>query len=234
MTPTFRSDQTVELLQYWGTDHFAALAARVSTGEQELKPERLTGLINYLVSEGHWAPFEHLGATFRLEVPLFVLGQLTRHRHLSFSVQSGRYTEADPVFWVPDEDRPLVNKGTSARPDMGHPDAYGLGNADYWKNFLSFRSVTQIRYVATSATEQYQALLADGVAKEVARSVLPEGLYTSLYVSGNLRAWFYVLSQRNGSHGHPQHEIMEVARKIEHHISELFPLTYAAWLKTLS
>lgn len=227
MTPTFRSDMTVDLLQSWGTDHFAALAARVSTGEQELKPERLTGLINYLVSEGHWAPFEHLGVTFRLEVPLFVLGQLTRHRHLSFSVQSGRYTEADPVFWVPDEDRPLVNKGTSARPDMGHPD-------DTEKNFLSFRTVTQIRHVAIAATEQYQALLADGVAKEVARSVLPEGLYTSLYVSGNLRAWFYVLSQRNGSHGHPQHEIMEVARKIEHHISELFPLTYASWLKTIT
>lgn len=227
MTPTFRSDQTVDRLQSWGTDHFAALAARVSTGEQELKPERLTGLINYLVSEGHWAPFEHLGATFRLEVPLFVLGQLTRHRHLSFSVQSGRYTEADPVFWVPDEDRPLVNNGTSARPDMGHPDDPKA------KGFLSFRTVTQIRHVAVAATEQYLALLADGVAKEVARSVLPEGLYTSLYVSGNLRAWFYVLSQRNGSHGHPQHEIMEVARKIEHHISELFPLTYAAWLKSL-
>lgn len=226
MTPTFRSDTTVELLQSWGTDHFAALAARVSTGEQELTPERLAGLINYLVSEGHWAPFEHLGATFRLEVPLFVLGQLTRHRHLSFSVQSGRYTEADPVFWVPDDDRPLVNNGTSARPDMGHPDDPKA------KGFLSFRSVTQIRHVAIAATEQYQALLADGVAKEVARSVLPEGLYTSLYVSGNLRAWFYVLSQRNGSHGHPQHEIMEVARKIETHISELFPLTYAAWLKT--
>lgn len=230
MTPTFRTDMTVDLLQSWGTDHFAALAARVSTGEQELKPERLSGLINYLVSEGHWAPFEHLGATFRLEIPLFVLGQLTRHRHLSFSVQSGRYTEADPVFWLPGADRPLVNHGTSARPEMGHPkydpDSYAV-------EYLSMLTQNKIRHVATAATEQYQALLADGVAKEVARSVLPEGLYTPLYVSGNLRAWFYVLSQRNGSHGHPQHEIMEVARKIERHISELFPLTYAAWLKSL-
>lgn len=226
MTLTFRSDQTVELLQSWGTDHFAALAARVSTGEQELKPERLTGLINYLVAEGHYAPFEHLGATFRVEAPLFVLTQITRHRHLSFSVQSGRYTEFDPVFWAPDEDRPLTNKGTSARPELGHPDDSRT------RSWVHQRTTESIRHAASKAVEEYNTLLDNGVAKEVARSVLPQNLYTAFYVTGNLRAWFDVLHLRNGSHGHPQHEIMEVARKIEHRISELFPLTYAAWLKT--
>lgn len=223
MTAKYRSDVSVELLQAWGSDEFAAKAARVSTGEQEVKPERLNGLINYLVAEGHYAPFEHLGATFRVEAPLFVLTQITRHRHLSFSVQSGRYTEFDPVFWVPSDDRPLINKGTSARPEMGHDDNKN--------NFLHFITGDSIRHASENAWTKYQWLVGEGIAKEVARSVLPQNLYTAFYVTGNLRAWFDVLHLRNGSHGHPQAEIVEVAQKIETHIAELFPITYGAWLK---
>lgn len=225
MTAKYRSDMSVGLLQAWGSDEFAAKAARVSTGEQEVKPERLNGLVNYLVAEGHYAPFEHLGATFRVEAPLFVLTQITRHRHLSFSVQSGRYTEFDPVFWVPSEDRPLINKGTSARPELGHPDD------PIQQTYLNQRATASARIVAKEALYEYEFLLGEGVAKEVARSVLPQNLYTAFYVTGNLRAWFDVLHLRNGSHGHPQAEIVEVAQKIEAHVAELFPITYGAWLK---
>lgn len=225
MTAKYRSDMTVELLQSWGSDEFAAKAARVSTGEQEVKPERLNGLVNYLVAEGHYAPFEHLGATFRVEAPLFVLTQITRHRHLSFSVQSGRYTEFNPVFWVPSEDRPLINKGTSARPEMGHPEDATE------KSFLHFNTGESIRHVSEKALKECQWLVSEGIAKEVARSVLPQNLYTAFYVTGNLRAWFDVLHLRNGSHGHPQAEIVEVAQKIEAHVSKLFPITYEAWVK---
>lgn len=224
-TAKYRSDMSVELLQAWGSDEFAAKAARVSTGEQEVKPERLNGLVNYLVAEGHYAPFEHLGATFRVEAPLFVLTQITRHRHLSFSVQSGRYTEFDPVFWVPSEDRPLINKGTSARPELGHP------GDERTKAWTHQRTEEAIRHASHKAVEEYQVLLDNKVAKEVARSVLPQNLYTAFYVTGNLRAWFDVLHLRNGSHGHPQAEIVEVAQKIEAHVAELFSITYGAWLK---
>lgn len=217
----FRSTMQVDVLQHWGSDEFAASAARVSTGGQTVSPERLNGLIKYLISEGHFAPFEHLGATFRVEAPLFVLAQITRHRHLSFSVQSGRYTEADPVFWVPDSERPLVNKGTSARPEMGHGDGDLITEVTY-----GFEGSIEM------AVDEYNRFLALGVAKEVARAVLPQSLYTSFYVSGNLRAWFDVLKLRNGSHGHPQLEIVEVAQKVEASIAVLFPISYAAWKET--
>lgn len=219
----FRSDMTVDLLQSWGSDEFAASAARVSTGGQTVSPERLNGLIKYLISEGHYAPFEHLGATFRVDAPLFVLAQITRHRHLSFSVQSGRYTEADPVFWVPDSERPLVNKGTSARPDLGHPDSLTR------QEVLHEDTLMWMEETFKRAVTNYNELLELGVAKEVARAVLPQSLYTSFYVSGNLRAWFDVLKLRNGSHGHPQLEIVEVAQKIEAEIATLFPISYGAW-----
>lgn len=217
----FRSGMAVDVLQHWGSDELAASAARVSTGGQTVSPERLNGLIKYLISEGHFAPFEHLGATFRVEAPLFVLAQITRHRHLSFSVQSGRYTEADAVFWVPDADRPLVNKGTSARPEMGHGDGDLITEVTY-----GFEGSIEM------AVDEYNRFLALGVAKEVARAVLPQSLYTSFYVSGNLRAWFDVLKLRNGSHGHPQLEIVEVAQKVEASIAVLFPISYAAWKET--
>lgn len=224
----YRSDMTVELIQHWGSDEFAAQAARASTGGQKVSPERLKGLINYLMSSEHYAPFEHLGATFYVEAPLFVLGQITRHRHLSFSVQSGRYTEADAVFWVPDVDRPLVNKGTSARPEMGHPES----DEERFTTYLW----TEGRFHAalTEAAGSYEELIELGVAKEVARAVLPQSLYTSFYVSGNLRAWLGVLHLRNGSHGHPQAEIVEVAQKIETAIAEMFPISYDAWKRSVT
>lgn len=222
----FRSDMTVDLLQSWGSDEFAASAARVSTGGQAVSPERLNGLIKYLISEAHYAPFEHLGATFRVEAPLFVLAQITRHRHLSFSVQSGRYTEADPVFWVPDAERPLVNKGTSARPEMGHAEDDATFFLTTELTRLGFRDSFK------QSALMYEKLVQSGVAKEVARAVLPQSLYTSFYVSGNLRAWFDVLKLRNGSHGHPQLEIVEVAQKIEAAIATLFPISYGAWKVT--
>lgn len=220
---------TVTAVQHWGSDEFAATAARASTGGQEVSPERLKGLINYLISSEHYAPFEHLGATFYVEAPLFVLSQITRHRHLSFSVQSGRYTEADAVFWIPDEDRPLINWGTSARPQLGHLDP---GDPN-WFN-LNANTVTRIEIATREAVTQYGMMLDNGVAKEVARAVLPQSLYTSFYVSGNLRAWLGVLHLRNGSHGHPQAEIVEVAQKIETAIAEMFPISYDAWKRSVT
>lgn len=221
MTNTeYRTDMTVELLQTWGSDEFAANAARVSTGGTAVHPDRLAGLIGYLMREEHYAPFEHLGATFRVEAPLFVLSQITRHRHLSFSVQSGRYTEFNPVFWVPNADRPLVNNGSSARPNLVHTDHSG---------YLHARTSETLRNASASSLREYGRLLEEGVAKEVARSVLPQNLYTSFYVSGNLRAWLGVLHLRNGSHGYPQHEIVEVAKQIEAALAQSFPISYACW-----
>src|SRR5690625_6825411 len=79
----FRSDMKVELVDSWGSDEMIARAARVSTNKDSVTQGKIDGLIRYLMRYRHTSPFEHVGATFRLEVPLFVRDQIVRHRTFS-------------------------------------------------------------------------------------------------------------------------------------------------------
>lgn len=219
---TFRSDMKVELLDYMGSDETVARAARVSTGKDQLEQGKIEGLIGYLVREGHTSTLEHCVLTFRMEVPIFVHRQLMTHRTLSKNSESGRYTVFKPEFYVPAPERPLVNAGTSARPDLQHAQTQGV----------SYITRTSHMIVAEECWKAYNTLLREGVANEVARNELPVSTYTSLWMTGNLLAWFNFLRLRNGSEGHPQFEIVEVARQVEEVIAEKFPITYTAWRKT--
>lgn len=217
---TFKSDMNVELIDKMGTDETVARAARVSTGRDRLEQGKIEGLIKYLIREGHTSTLEHCVLTFRMEVPIFVHRQLMTHRTLSKNSESGRYKELEPVFYVPATDRPLVNKGSGAHPNLSlKPEMYeGVRVAH--------------ENLAWKAWFEYQTLVESGVATEVARNVLPVSIYTSLWMTGNLLGWFNFLRLRDGSHGHPQHEIQEVAKKVASIIQEHYPLSYAAFEAT--
>ena len=223
---TFKSDMDVELVESMGTDETVARAARVSTGRDQLEQGKIEGLIKYLVREGHTSTLEHCTVTVRVHVPIFVHRQLMTHRTLSKNSESGRYKELEPVFYVPSEDRPLVNAGSGAHPNLVHeaPDPRGFG-------MMSLSEFTQDvhRDLAEAAWDYYVQLTQEGVATEVARNVLPVSIYTSSYLTGNLLGWFNFLRLRAGYTGHPQFEIVEVAKKVEAIIEELYPITYKAW-----
>lgn len=228
----FRSDMLVEVVDSMGSDETVARAARVSTGRDQLDQGKIEGLISYLVREGHTSTLEHCYVTFRMEVPLFVREQIMTHRTLSKNNQSGRYTEFEPEFYVPNESRPLVNTGTSARPNLQPSDKIvRKGEFGFPEEGVSLHDFTvyATRQLAESSWTVYQHLIEDGVANEVARNVLPVSTYTSLWVTGNLHAWFNFLRLRNGFEGHPQYEIQEVSRLVEGYISMLYPITYSAW-----
>lgn len=220
---TFKSDMGVEYVDHMGGDTTVARAARISTGRDHLPQEKVEGLIGYLMREGHTSCFEHCSLTVRVQAPVFVMRQIYTHRTLSKNSESGRYKELEPVFYVPSEDRPLVNAGSGAHPDL-------VQTTDYHRKFMT-RDAHQA--VSMYAWENYEMMVTDGIATEVARNVLPVSVYTSAYLTGNLLAWFNFLKLRGGSHGSPQHEIQQVAKKVESIIEELYPLTYAAWLKTM-
>lgn len=214
---TFREDMGVELVQYMGDDEMVARAARVSTGKDQLEQGKIKGLIGYLMREGHSSPFEHTSVTVRVEVPLFVHRQIMTHRTLSKNSESGRYTEFKPVFYTPSTARPLVNLGSGAHPDLAHDSRF-------------YDEVeTAHENVAWKAWYEYESLVSSGVATEVARNILPVSVYTSAYLTGNLLGWFNFLRLRAGYEGHPQYEIVEVAKKVEAIISDLYPLSYRAW-----
>ena len=228
----FRSDMTVELVKASASDADVIWAARVSTaGEQSLDeigedPARSAGLINYLARERHGSPFEHTSMTFFISAPIFVFREFMRHRIASYNEESGRYRELSPVFYIPDADRKLVQ--------IGKAGAYTF--VDGTKEQLETTQAAMKKSYLL-AYEQYQVMLEACVAREVARAVLPVGLYSSMYVTMNARALMNFLSlrtAREGSHfpSYPQREIEMVAEKMEVEFARLMPLTHAAFEKS--
>jgi thymidylate synthase (FAD) len=231
----FRSDMTVELVRSSAHDSDVLFAARVSTqGEKTLEAaqegveadaKRDRGLINYLMRDRHGSPFEHNSMTFYVQAPIFVFREFMRHRIASYNEESGRYREMRPVFYVPSTDRRLVQVGKPGAYDFepGTPEMTALVDE-------------KVRSVATGAYEAYQEMLDAGIAREVARVVLPLNLYSSMYVTLNSRSLMNFISLRTKREGSqfpsfPQREIEIVAEQMETIWSELMPLTYEAFNK---
>ncbi|KUN79400.1 FAD-dependent thymidylate synthase [Streptomyces griseoruber] len=228
--PSLRSDVTVELVKSSASDSDVLFAARVSTlGEQSLEelqkdPERSKGLINYLMRDRHGSPFEHNSMTFFISAPIFVFREFMRHRvGWSYNEESGRYRELEPVFYVPGESRKLVQEG--------RPGKYVFVEGTPAQH-ATVRDVLDESY--QQAYTAYQKLLAEGVAREVARAVLPVGLFSSMYATCNARSLMHFLGLRTQHElakvpSFPQREIEMVGEKMEAEWAKLMPLTYAAF-----
>jgi thymidylate synthase (FAD) len=221
-----RSDMTVELIQAMASDTAVVRAARVSTGanaEQLVDPKKDAGLINYLMRERHGSPFEHNAFTFYIEAPIFVFREFMRHRIASYNEESARYKELEPVFYVPDLKRNLVQTGKTG--------AYEFSAG----SISQFATVYSSTYDANlGAYNSYKRMLEAGVAREVARGVLPVNIYSSMYVTMNARALMNFLSLRTKREGtafpsYPQREIEMVAEKMEEWFAVEMPATYAAF-----
>ncbi|MFK8906459.1 FAD-dependent thymidylate synthase [Streptomyces sp. YS-3] len=226
----FRGDVTVDLVKSSATDSDVLWAARVSTaGEKSLEelqkdPESSKGLINYLMRDRHGSPFEHNSMTFFISAPIFVFREFMRHRvGWSYNEESGRYRELEPVFYVPNDDRKLVQKG--------RPGKYEFVEGTVGQHKLVSEAMERSY---REAYEAYQEMLNEGVAREVARAVLPVGLFSSMYATCNARSLMHFLGLRTQHEqakvpSFPQREIEMVGEKMEEHWAKLMPLTYAAF-----
>ena len=225
----FRSDVTAELVRSSARDADVLFAARVSTkGELSLEDvdadaDRSKGLIGFLMRDRHGSPFEHNSMTFYVHAPIFVFREFMRHRIASYNEESGRYRELHPVFYLPGPERDLVQEGRPGHYQFlpGSPDQYKL--------------VTEAtRRVCEQAYSAYQEMLEAGIAREVARIVLPLTIYSSMYVTMNARSLMNFLSLRtkreNSAYpSFPQREIEMVAEQMEAAWARLMPLTHAAF-----
>lgn len=226
----FRSDVTVELVRSAARDADVLFAARVSTlGEQSLDGAedeadvRDKGLINYLMRDRHGSPFEHNSMTFYVQAPIFVFREFMRHRIASYNEESGRYRELRPVFYIPAPERNLIQIGKTGHYEFipGTPEQTEIVQAE-------------ARATSIAAYESYQRILESGVAREVARIVLPLNIYSSMYVTMNARSLMNFLSlrtKRDGTHfpSFPQREIEMVAEQMETLWADLMPFTYEAF-----
>jgi thymidylate synthase (FAD) len=193
-------------------------AARVSFGARvDTMDERNAGLVRFLMRERHGTPFEHNFFRFHIKAPLFVTREWQRHRVGSFNERSGRYSELPDEFYVP--------AAEDVRTQVGKPGAYTFEP-------LAAELAEQVRAdIEASYAEsyrRYQEMLAADVAKEVARTVLPVGLYTEFYWSVNARSLMNFLSLRNAPTA--QHEIRLYAAAAERHFERAMPVTHAAFV----
>lgn len=222
---SFTQTSHVSLVDYMGNDESIIKAAVVSTGlvTEDWSELRIVGLINRLMADRHGAPFEHVVYTFKVTTPLFTARQMMRHRIASFNEASGRYRVLPSVFYTLPDDRPVRQEGKTM--DYNFVDDKEL--LDYAQGMIA--EASQNAYLS------YEDMLQAGVAKEVARMILPVNIMTEFFVTINLRSLFNLFSLRGKETGtfpsHPQYEITVVTEQIERLVQLTVPRAYEAFRK---
>jgi thymidylate synthase (FAD) len=192
--------------------------ARVSFARHKTEMEDSdAGLIRFLMRERHGTPFEHNSFRFHIRAPIFVAREWFRHRVGSFNEFSMRYAKATDDFYVPEPD--------DVRSQVGKPGAYSFEPVEPG---IAETTREEMRAVYEAAFSAYERLVELGVARELARSVLPVGAYTEFFWTVNARALMNFLSLRNSETA--QREIRRYAEAAEQFLAEKMPVTYAAFV----
>ena len=193
-------------------------SARVSFGRRVVEmTDGDAGLIRFLTRERHGTPFEHNAFRFHVRCPIFVAREWFRHRVGSFNEFSMRYAKATDDFYVPEPD--------DVRTQVGKPGAYSFEPVE---PELAEAARDELRAVYEAAFETYERLVEQGVARELARAVLPVGAYTEFYWTVNARALMNFVSLRNADTA--QREIRRYAEAVERFLAERMPVTHAAFV----
>lgn len=224
----------VTYIQHYGDDLIVVNAARVSFDKQsewevagyteevdvdsrcvyEFPIYKLSSrdekLVRYLAEHKHTSCFEHMGATLKLKVPIFIARQIQRHRTFSYNEISRRYVDNPPEFFWPTEWRKRADNVKQ-----------GSGSEVVVLEVPGFPKATVDQCVTA-----YTMMLEDGVAPEQARMILPQNMYTEFYMSGNLRAWAHFLALRLDEHA--QKEVQDVAKMVKDILDPLFPVSMKA------
>ena len=219
------SDSKVTLVDVLGSDLSVVNAARVSFDKESdyevisdpeqdgvvyVLSENDRKLINYLAKNGHWTPFGHCFATFRIKAPIFVARQLVKHQvGLVWNEVSRRYVDSEPEFYIPKEWR-------------ARAENVKQGSSDSVVS-LDFNYPSVLSKIALAS---YEALLDSGVCPEQARMILPLNTMTEWIWSGSLAAFARVCKLRLDSH--TQKETQEIARQIDRAMIHLFPVSWTA------
>lgn len=209
----------IELASFMGSDLTVINAARVSYSRESSQFD--TGekrLLRYLLSNNHTSPFEHVVFTFNIKAPMFVIRQWQRHRTWSFNEVSARYTQLPDEFYVPDPS--VIGRQSTHNKQVRNMVPRSREEVENIINHINAGN----RY----AYNTYKILLETyGVPRELARSVLPFNIYSSMYGTCDLHNLLGFLKLRN--HEHAQWEIQEYARAIEKLIEPVVPETLRIW-----
>lgn len=206
----------VRMVDYMGSDSRIVQSARVSYGAGTKTVRQDRGLIHYLMKHRHTSPFEQVHFTFHCKMPIFVARQWVRHRTAKLNEISARYSVMADEFYLPDPEKVAVQ---SASNKQGRGDSVPLEAA-----------MAIIRAMEAGQREsysQYEQLIEQGVARELARTVLPVSLYTEWYWTIDLHNLFHFLALRMDAHA--QYEIRVFAEAMAQCVKAVVPLAYDAF-----
>lgn len=244
----FKSTMDVRVIQSMGSDAHLAAAAWVATSSEEglaraaSKPDDVEGVIRYLIKHRHGSPFEHSAMTFYVHAPIFVWREWHRHRigfayadygmdegmlGQSFNEESGRYKQLDPVFFLPDRERPMmkVDGWKPGRPKFTRCECDNKFN----------RMCSNLMRAYKLSYEMYEDNLNMGFDPGLARDCINVGIYSSCWVTCNPRSLMSFLSlrthepERARDVSYPLWEIEMAARLCEEVLGEGWPITYKAF-----
>ena len=228
VTDRVLNDDTIHVLDHgfvrlddvMASDLSVVNAARVSFARRkEEMDDSDAGLIRFLMRDRHGTPFEHNAFRFHIRAPIFVAREWMRHRVGSFNEFSLRYAKATDDFYVPEPE--------DVRSQVGKPGAYTFESLN---QELAEETREALREVYEHAYSTYERLVEEGVAREVARNVLPVGAYTEFYWTVNARSLMNFVSLRAADTA--QREIRRYAEAVERSLELHMPITYAAFVAT--
>jgi thymidylate synthase (FAD) len=204
--------QPVDIIGLDDVQDLIAYCARVSNPSNQMNQETAPKLLNYLAKHKHWSPFEMASATMEIETTRDIARQMLRHRSFAFQEFSQRYAD------VRDMDDSLVIRKARLQDQKNRQNSVITDD-------VSLHNTWEVhqRAVWQRAMEAYNWAINNGIAKEQARAVLPEGNTPSrLYMQGSIRSWIHFIELRSGNG--TQREHMEVAREVGNAITKIFPL----------
>lgn len=219
----------VRYVDHLGTDQRIVEAARISYKSPSKGDDADKKLIHYLYKNRHTSPFEMVKVTMNIKMPIFIMRQYVRHRMQNLNEVSARYTELPNEFYIPENWRAQDTKnkqgsveddafsGTGPVVTMG---ADGCAPVDATGALLEH---------CEGAYSLYKSMISAGIAREMARMVLPLNIYTEIYACWDLKNLLHFIALREDSHA--QAEIQEYGRAIKSICTELFPWTMEAYEK---
>jgi thymidylate synthase (FAD) len=195
-----------------------AFCARVSNPANQFNTETSEKLIKYLVKHQHWSPLEMVSACLEVVTTRDIARQILRHRSFSFQEFSQRY--ADPTAELSEA---FVLREARFQDTKNRQNSVEVDFNDEAQRLLSIEWERAQKRVLFAVEKEYKWAIANGIAKEQARAVLPEGLTVSrMYMNGTLRSWIHFIQVRSGNGTQKEH--MLIAREVAAVIAEIFPL----------
>jgi len=215
----------VRYIDHMGDDARILEAARVSYKSKGKGAEADKKLLKYLWKNKHTSPFEMCKITLNIKMPIFIMRQYVRHRMQNLNEVSARYTELPNEFYIPEiwRKQDAKNKQGSLNDENWSPEIEALGECALGHTDVSFLLKEQCQ----ECYKVYQSLLDSGVAREMARMVLPVNIYTEIYTCWDLKNLLHFVSLRDD--GHAQWEIQQYGKAIKEILTDLFPWTMEAY-----